>query len=241
MKDDISIVNTRENVLEFDINIRGGDNKVPDVRFVIEDKGIVYGFICVNEDKDKWMVTIPEMPQLTKKAYPFKLEVVIDGYYFEPYRKSLFIIEEPEVEAGKVVTTKKDSSTKKTKEKPPANKKKPIKNRPEKKKVAVKKKKITKEQLSELLHTPPVEVPIPTEPVDTPLAPADFGDMADTWLNRDRPVVNEQDKKVKDILKGKPVTITVPKEEPVVKEEEKPKIKDKDIQVMDIINSTLKH
>ena len=74
MTESISIVKTRDNELEFDINIKGAQKKDPVVRLVIEDvtKKINYSFDCNNSEGDKWIVGIPPLPQLTRKAYPFR-------------------------------------------------------------------------------------------------------------------------------------------------------------------------
>lgn len=252
MKDDISIVNTRDNELEFDINIRGGDNKIPDVRLVIEDRGISYIFVCNNEKDDKWVVKIPKMPQLTKKAYPFRLEVIIDGYYFEPYRKSLTILGEPKVKTSDVEKNVPEEPTVSVSKKTDTTaKKKPVTKRPAKKKAVIKKPKVTKEDLAAILEPVISEKPKTPEPIVEPTPDEQFSDMAAMWMNRDKsvenkPVINERDKKVKNIIDD---ALTEPVIEPVIEVvdiqpepiDNKPKIKENDIKVMDIINSTMKH
>lgn len=225
----ISIVKTRDNQLEFDINITGAQKKEPTVRLVIEHGKVNYTFDCSNLKGDKWVCAIPPLPQLTRKSYPFRLEVIIDGYFFEPYRKTLNIIPEPVVKSGKVAE--------KHPEKPVVKKKAaPVKKKPVRKPAPAK----VKEEV--YVPEPVVETPA----VETPNK--DFADMANAWLNREKPVVTEQDKKVKSVIKDaletktefvpptsafEPVPVVVP---PVVEEDDKAKLND--IKVKAILDST---
>ena len=228
MTETISIVKTRDNELEFDINIRGAQKQNPVVRLVIEDRKIHYSFECNNTDGDKWIVAIPPLPQLTRKAYPFRLEVIIDGYFFEPYRKTMSVIPEPVVKSGKVAE--------KHPEKPLVNKKKaaPAKKKVVKKRVEAKpaKKVVAKEEV----YIPP-EAPVVVETPDD-----DFADMATAWMNRKKPVISEQDKKVKglikDAMKAKPAVVeTAPVVVPVVPEELSKAVAN-DIKIKAILDST---
>lgn len=228
MTETISIVKTRNNELEFDINITGAQKKVPVVRLVIENGGVNYTFDCKNLKGDKWVCAIPAMPQLTKKSYPFRLEVIIDGYFFEPYKKTLNIIPDPIVKSGKVAE--------KHPEKPVV--KKDTKPAPAKKKPAAAKPVVAKEEVhipEPIMDEPTVEVP-----------QDDFADMASAWLNREKPVVSEADKKVKNVIKdamtAKPVV--VPEPEPVfippksALEEQQEKAKLNDIKIKAILDSS---
>jgi len=231
MTESISIVKTRDNELEFDINITGAQKKEPVVRLVIEDRKVHYSFDCTNPDGDKWLVGIPPLPQLTRKAYPFRLEVIIDGYFFEPYRKTMSVIPEPVVKSGKVAE--------KHPETPVVNKKKPV--APKKKKVVKKRaeaKPVKKVVAKEEVYIPP-EAPVV---VEQPIESEDnFADMAAAWMNRDKPVISEQDKKVKGLIKDalevKPKVVeSVPVIVPNVPEE--PTINPNDIKIKAILDSS---
>ena len=231
MTESISIVKTRDNELEFDINITGAQKKEPVVRLVIEDRKVHYSFDCTNPDGDKWLVAIPPLPQLTRKAYPFRLEVIIDGYFFEPYRKTMSVIPEPVVKSGKVAEKHPDKPVVAEKKKAPPKKKTAVKKRAESKPV---KKVVAKEEV----YIPP-EAPIV---VEQPLVePEDnFADMAAAWMSRDKPVISEQDKKVKglikDALETKPIVVeTTPVIVPNVPEG--PKINPNDIKIKAILDS----
>ncbi len=227
MTESISIVKTRDNELEFDINITGAQKKQPVVRLVIEAPKVHYSFNCNNTEGDKWVVGIPALPQLTRKSYPFRLEVIIDGYFFEPYRKTMSVIPEPVVKSGKVAE--------KHPEKPVVNKKKPA---PAKKKVV--KKRTEAKPVKEVVTKEEVYIPPEAPVVDIP--PDDnFADMAAAWMNRDKPVISEQDKKVKglikDALEAKP---TVAEEAPIIVPEvpEEPTSKQNDIKIKAILDAT---
>lgn len=249
-----SIVKSRTNKLEFEVSIKGGgDDKTPTIRFVLEDKDMNYTFDCVNEEDNIWVVTIPPMPQLTKKRYPFRVEVIIDGYYFEPFRKTLSIITDPEVDiADPDVKRPKTKVSTKKEEAPRPKKKRPVKRTEklpvERKEKLPVKKKIAKEDLEEIisnLHTP---APKPeAEPIVEPEIIEDhvedsddsFASMADRWMNRDKPVLSEKDKKVKEALKGidkstldlgEMAEVTIPSAPPP-----EVKVNDKDAKIREIL------
>jgi hypothetical protein len=153
------------------------------------------------------------MPQLTKKRYSFRIEVIIDGYYFEPFRKTLSIITDPEVDIPDAdVKRPKTEVTDKKEEKPKQTKKRTVKRKEklpvERKEKLPVKKKIAKEDIEEIisnLHTPVKEEPV-VEPeiIEDQIENEEesFASMADRWMNRDKPVLSEKDKKIKEALKG---------------------------------------
>ena len=225
MTESISIVKTRDNELEFDINITGAQKKKPVVRLVIEAPKVHYSFECSNIDGDKWIVGIPPLPHLTRKSYPFRLEVIIDGYFFEPYRKTMSVIPEPIVKSGKVAEKHPEKPVVAEKKRAAPVKKKVVKKRVESKPA---KKVVAKEEI----YIPP-EAPVEQED--------NFADMATAWMNRDKPVITEQDKKVKGLIKDAleakpPVVEAAPVVVPNVPEE--PKSKLNDIKIKAILDST---
>ena len=209
----ISIVKTRDNELEFDINITGAQKKEPVVRLIIENDKVNYTFDCTNLKGDKWVCAIPPMPQLTKKAYPFRLEVIIDGYFFEPYRKTINIIPEPVVKSGKVAEKHPEK---------PVVKDKIVKDKEEtKEKSTEPKKKVSTTKRTEA--KPAKRVVAKEETYIPPVKPVEqeednFADLANKWLNRDKPVLSEKDKKIKgvirDALEPRPV-LQEPVQEPI--------------------------
>lgn len=184
MDETISIVNTRDNELEFDIDIHGTNKKIPLVRFVIKDRSINYSFVCKNSEDNKWTVKIPKMAQLTKNSYSFKLEVIIDGYYFEPFDGTIDVVAEPEIVASSVVVE---------------HPKKPTVKMATKKKAVIKKKNPAKKAV------PAKEEKPKEEPTNEDIVNNDsedsFASMAEAWQSRKKPTLNEKDKKLKSILK----------------------------------------
>jgi len=82
----ISINNLKDNTIEFDIETQGFDKTVDiSVRLVVSANPVVFAFNCIKE-MDKWVCKIPAMAYLTPSAYPFVIEVIIDGYFFEALR-----------------------------------------------------------------------------------------------------------------------------------------------------------
>ena len=84
MKNTVSIINSKENILEFDLSIEGLDAKEPDVRFIVETSEMNLSFNAKKKEKNTWAVTIPPVPILERTAYNFRVEVVTEGYHFTP-------------------------------------------------------------------------------------------------------------------------------------------------------------
>jgi hypothetical protein len=228
MTEMISIVKTRDNELEFDINITGAQKKEPTVRLVIEHGKIDYTFECSNLKGEKWVCAIPPLPQLTKKSYSFRLEVIIDGYFFEPYRKTLNVIPEPVVKSGKVAEKHPDTPK--------------VSDKKETKAAAVKKKVVEKRTESKPAVTKE-EVRVPEHPIIDDKPKDEFADMAAKWMNREKPVLSEKDKKVKSVIRSaleeKPTVVQeAPIVVPPVPEPEVTKSITNDIKIKAILDST---
>ncbi len=199
--ENVTIVEGRVNEIEFEMNLSGVNKKEPAVRFVIENKSMNYTMIAKHGDGDNWAVSIPVIPNLKNKSYPFRLEVIVDGYYFEPFRGTVDIVAEPVVKTANVgASHPAEPVVKGVSVKGEEEKKAKPKRKPAKKKVV--KQKPIKEELPQL-EEPVVEEPIMDEPpieeiVEDP--EEDFKNMADMWLSRDKPVVTEKDKTVKNII-----------------------------------------
>ena len=102
MENVITIVNTRANPLDFDIAIQGVDSKDAQVKFVIETNPVQFGFPCTRGEGEKWHVELPPLPQIEQVSYNFHIEIVVDGYFFEPYRGTINVTAEPTVNASEV-------------------------------------------------------------------------------------------------------------------------------------------
>ena len=80
----VTISNVKDNVLEFNAEIQGVDTKDITMRFILEAEGMEFGFPATKIDTTKWEVAIPAMDFLKRTAYNFHIDVVTDGYHFQP-------------------------------------------------------------------------------------------------------------------------------------------------------------
>jgi len=109
MENVVPLIKSQQNELEFDITIQGIKSEEPKVRFVIEASPILYSIECSKTENDKWSVMIPPIRGLSEyTSHPFHLEVIIDGYYFEPHRGAVEFKSEPEVKAFNVHHSQSD-------------------------------------------------------------------------------------------------------------------------------------
>jgi hypothetical protein len=126
MENVVSINHTKENIIEFDISIEGIETKDISVRFIIDAKNMNIGFDAKKKKGDTWTVKIPAITVLEKTAYNFKIEVIADGYYFQPMDGVINVVGSAElystvpknitIEPKNKKEDKKDKKTKVTKE-----------------------------------------------------------------------------------------------------------------------------
>jgi len=103
----VSITNSRETELQFDISVEGVDVTTMEARFVIEADGVQYAFKCTQGDEAaKWVVLIPAMPHLNHGEYDFHIEIITNGYYFNPYHGKVKVTPEPTVSKSEVKNDK---------------------------------------------------------------------------------------------------------------------------------------
>lgn len=106
----VSINNLKENLLEFELTVKGLTEENFDTKFVIHSADMEMAFPCKKGENNKWSVTLPPLPMLERTAYPFHLQVVAEGFQFRPLRGSVNIVGSPEVYASASVTSKKIES-----------------------------------------------------------------------------------------------------------------------------------
>lgn len=93
MKNLITISNVKENVLEFDVEIKGIDTDETTVRFIIEVNKMKLSFDCEKGKEEKlWSVKIPALSILETTSYPFHIDVIVDGYYFDAMKGSINVV-----------------------------------------------------------------------------------------------------------------------------------------------------
>lgn len=103
----VSITNSRETELQFDISVEGVDVTTMEARFVIEADGVQYSFKCNQGDEAaKWVVLIPAMSHLKHGEYDFHIEIITNGYYFNPYHGKVNVTPEPTVSKSEVKNDK---------------------------------------------------------------------------------------------------------------------------------------
>lgn len=84
---EISINITKQAKIEFEVHIQGTSDEDMVVRMVLKDVdvGCDLSFPCDHMEDSTWTVTFPPLSSILKRSfYPFVLEVVVDGYYFDP-------------------------------------------------------------------------------------------------------------------------------------------------------------
>lgn len=96
----LSINPTKSSSFEFNVSMQGlEEDSNPSIRFVIQG---VYdscdvSLNCSKVREDTWSVNIPAGLELAHEEYKFRLEVVVNEYYFEPTEGKLLIVGDPEV------------------------------------------------------------------------------------------------------------------------------------------------
>lgn len=98
----IKINPAKNSDLEFDVMIQGIDDiNIPAVRFVItsEVAQCDYAFRCkrVEGEKYKWVASLPALEHVKESTVPFHVEVIVDGYYFEPAQGTVILVTDPTV------------------------------------------------------------------------------------------------------------------------------------------------
>lgn len=117
----ITINPAKQSEVEFEVSLSGIDDiNIPSVRFVAtsEAEECDYSFKCkrIDGSKHKWKATIPKLSHLQESTMSFRVEVIVDGYFFEPASGKLMLVHQPtadmkpkkqiyEADAGPEVTT----------------------------------------------------------------------------------------------------------------------------------------
>jgi len=96
----VTISNSKDNTLEFDVDVQGIETDEMAVRFVIETGSMNLGFDSEKKAKNKWSVKIPALPILDATMYPFHINIVVDGYNFTPLQGSVNVVGTHEVYAS---------------------------------------------------------------------------------------------------------------------------------------------
>jgi len=151
MAESVLISNVKENILEFDAEVKGIKDPKMSVNFVIKTKQVNLSFTAKQEKGSTWSVVVPPIKMLeVGDTHPYVITVDVEGYHFEPLTGEVQVVSEikPRVskpsikkEEKKVETKPEEKEEKKVDEPPkkevvakPAEEKKP-EPKPEEKKV----------------------------------------------------------------------------------------------------------
>jgi len=192
----LTITNKKKNDLEFDLEIEGLEGGPSDVRFVIETSEMDLGFKCTQQKGKKCSVNIPPLPHLEKTMYPFRIEVVADGYYFVPMKGQVNVVGTFDVYASEP-KNKTIAPPKKDEKEEPKKAEKAKKGKTEAKEsasvLANKLLREANEQAKETKQVLPETSKIEKKPFFKPV----------TFVEKKEPVVpTEKDTRVHDIIAG---------------------------------------
>jgi len=98
----VTITNTKDNTLEFTLHVQGlREEGKPLVRFVIKTEGVCLTYPCNMTEEGKWEVVIVKAGFFERTTYNFFIEVIADGYYFEPLSGTVNVVGSPELYSTK--------------------------------------------------------------------------------------------------------------------------------------------
>lgn len=116
----ININSSKPSEFDFNIHVQGISTDDPrtdtTVRFVIynTELNMDLAFPCTSaDDSDStlWKVKFPQFDKLLKQSsYQFRVEVIVDGYYFEPANGTLIFVGSPTIEMSKTSPVKEQVS-----------------------------------------------------------------------------------------------------------------------------------
>jgi hypothetical protein len=98
----LQLNSSRPAEFEFDVQVQGISlEAAPQVRFAILAPLYAFTFPCDRVSDTKWKVCLPTLEgTLSEAHYPFRVEVIADGYYFEPAVGTVAIVTNPKVAVG---------------------------------------------------------------------------------------------------------------------------------------------
>lgn len=104
---------TKNDDIEFELNVEGVDTKDMRVLYILETKEYSMAFKCQNKNKNTWSVTIPPLPHIEPTSYKYHIDVITDGYYFEPLKGVANIEKSHQIYASKPEISAKQEKDKK--------------------------------------------------------------------------------------------------------------------------------
>jgi hypothetical protein len=85
--------------VEFDVSIQGiSEDSAATVRFVVENhRGYDVCIVCEHTADNKFRAKIPAL-DIEESEQPYRVEVIVDGYYFSPSRGNMRVAKAPRVQ-----------------------------------------------------------------------------------------------------------------------------------------------
>lgn len=95
----IRINPTKASTLEFDVTISGLENITPNVRFVIEKANDTIDWMttCSKLEGSQWQASFPAFKNFKLTSCKFRVEVIVDEYYFCPANGIIEFVNAPDV------------------------------------------------------------------------------------------------------------------------------------------------
>lgn len=95
----IKINPTKSCDIEFEVSVQGSEmSETPIVRLVLNGcDDYLTTFECTKGEGSKWSTKLPPLTHCTRTTIPFHVEVIVDGYYFEPAEGTVQLITNPAV------------------------------------------------------------------------------------------------------------------------------------------------
>ena len=99
MTSPLSIHSHRPTDVEFDVSIQGiSEDSAATVRFVVENhRGYDVCIVCEQTADNKFRAKIPAL-DIDESEQPYRVEVIVDGYYFSPSRGNMRVAKAPRVQ-----------------------------------------------------------------------------------------------------------------------------------------------
>jgi len=200
----ISISNVKDNVLEFNVIVDNINQDNINVRFIIESSMMDLTFDSIpGDEENQWSVKIPALSMLETTSYPFRIDVIIDEYFFNAMKGSVNVVGSHDIYASKPENITLSPSKKKAKVKE-IIKKAENKKAEEPKKVEPKKIEVKKEELKkvEKVVEPEEKTVKPNRKFEmTPLKVKDSGELFKS-LTANKTPIRKTDDKLDDKIMG---------------------------------------
>jgi hypothetical protein len=207
--EDLTLHTKKITPIEFELAVEGLKNDPTAVRFIVENPDYDVALTCKKDSNNKWSVSVPPLAEQKGKQYKYRIEVIVDGLFFEPVKGGIILQSgEPTVK----VEMKNDQINEE--KKPVAAPRTPKKPKPEK--TVIKESKTverTEKKVDIDTKLPPV---VKTElPVDKPIPPlaesVSVGDdnstipslkakIVENEKKKDPKYLEEREKKVRAVL-----------------------------------------